>query len=143
MATGLESYLANHGVGSAFTVATIKGPSADWMTQEAKLNEEVALVLLGFWQEISGQWVRTGGHWVAANCVDGYGNYLCVSDPYLDRAAEGYPGQSWGGVPTSSAQHNDASQVSYDLYYFASTTVPGAHTAVRKKRTAEEEWGGS
>ena len=132
MAAGLESYVAKQGVGSAFTVEAIKGPSTDWMVQEARLNEEVALILLGFWQESDGQWVRTGGHWVAANCVDGFGNYFSVSDPYFDRAAKGYPGQSWGGVPTSSVQHNDASQVSYDLYYFASVTVPGAQFAVQE-----------
>jgi len=132
MAAGLESYVAKQGVGSAFTVEAIKGPSTDWMVQEARLNEGVALILLGFWQESDGQWVRTGGHWVATNCVDGHGNYFSVSDPHFDRAANGYPGQSWGGVPTSSAQHNDASQVSYDLYYFASTTVPGAQFAVQE-----------
>lgn len=132
MAASLESYVAKQGVDSAFTVEAVKGPSTDWMVQEARLNEGVALILLGFWQESDGQWMRTGGHWVATNCVDGHGNYFSVSDPYVDRAAEGYPGQSWGGVPTSSAQHNDASQVSYDLYYFANTSVPGAQFAVQE-----------
>lgn len=129
MAAGLEAYLRKQGVEGAFTVQTVKAPRASWMRSEAWQEDEVILVLLGFWQQVGGRWIRVGGHWVAVCCASPNGVSLQLADPFFDHAAVGYPGFAVGGVPPNSTVHNDANYVSYDAYNFWTTRVPDADWA--------------
>jgi hypothetical protein len=122
---GLQSYGAAQGLPHTLVLFSEKGPSERWMLEEAA-NHEVVLLLLGFWQQDGGEWVRVGGHWLAVCCVDLVDRYLDFADPLLDRAAAGYPGWSYGGLPTEPTLHNDAINVSYDRYNSAEVSVPGA-----------------
>jgi hypothetical protein len=125
MLAGLESYVTRQGVAHKIKFYSVKGPSLRWILEESAVHE-VVLVLLGFWQESAGQWTRVGGHWVAGDCIDVVDRYLDLSDPFLDRAAAGYPGWAYGGLPTDPTHHNDAINVSHDRYQLAELSVPGA-----------------
>jgi len=123
--TSVESYISKRGLAHEFTIYEVKGPSGDWMADESQIHE-VVLILLGFWQQNNGQWVRVGGHWVAACCVEPFTRYVDFSDPFFDRAAAGYPGEAFGSPPTVPTVYNDAANVSFDRYNFGDTPVPGA-----------------
>jgi len=131
MVAGLRSYVDRQGVGTNFDVFSQKGPSQDWMIDQAQLHE-VVLILIGFWQQNPGQWGRVGGHWVAACCWEPSSNTLDLCDPFFDRAAAGFPGVAFGSLPTDPTVYNDAANVSYDLYGFVDSPVPGAHWAPRE-----------
>ncbi len=126
MLAGLESYAVQQGVADSVILFSVQGPSERWVVEEAA-NHEVVLLLLGFWQQVEEQWRRVGGHWVAANCLDPLDRLISFSDPFLDRAAAGYPGWSYGGLPADATEHNDALNVSYDQYAIQEVLVPEAH----------------
>ncbi len=126
MAAGLEMYLEQQGVSEDYTVHVIKGPSKAWLWDGAWHRDDVVLLLLGFWQQYSGQWTRLGGHWVGICCIELDMKRVELVDPFFDLAAAGYLGRSWGGVPADATVHNDAANVSYDAYNTAGTSVPGA-----------------
>lgn len=83
------------------------------------------VLLIGFWCEVEpGAWIRRGGHYLQ---VSGYCNdypALRVSDPYYDRAEDGYPG--WNSTHDHSkygnGSHNWTVNVSYDYYNVSLTT---------------------
>ena len=139
MIAGLESYIREQGLDQEFTVYGISGPTEEWMVDQSQTHE-VVLVLLGFWQQNNGQWVRVGGHWVPACCIESvniWNRYVDFSDPFLNRAAAGYPGQAFGSPPTSPTVYNDAANVSFDRYRFRDTLVPGAHWAPQEYAGSE------
>lgn len=126
MLAGLESYAARRGLADNVVVFSVQGPSQRWLVEEAA-NHEVVLLLLGFWQHVEEQWQRVGGHWVAADCLDPLDRHLDFSDPLLDRAAAGYPGWAYGGLPADATEHNDAINVSHDRYGIHEVLLPGGH----------------
>jgi hypothetical protein len=132
MYIGVQSYIAKRGLSAELPVEIYKGPSCAWLVDQAQHNDQMLIVLIGFWEQHAGQWVRTGGHWVAVCCFDPVGRAVEIMDPYYDMAAHGGPGVSYGGIPTSFTDHNDAAKVSYDQYEFFATSVPGAQCAFRQ-----------
>jgi hypothetical protein len=113
---GLDTFFIAQGVLGAIQVDVVRAPSSSWMRERAQASDGVAVLLLGFYQRHGGEVKRVAGHWVAANCAESDSNTIELSDPYLDRAAEGFPGRAWGGVPAGPVAHNDTANVSYDRY---------------------------
>ncbi len=80
-----------------------------------------------------GDWVRLGGHYVTMAGVDSRNDLVFFSDPINDRAEEGWPGRVLNGTLISHVPipghafsvHNDAGNVSHDIYYAVSTDSPG------------------
>jgi uncharacterized repeat protein (TIGR01451 family) len=126
MVSGLEDYLRAQGLEDSFVVEKIKGPSWKWLWYDAQEQDDFVLLLLGFWQKDGEKWVRVGGHWVGASCLDPFGRTIELLDPLLDHATLGYPGWEYGGIPLTYTMHNDAQYVSHDAYTVVDATVPGA-----------------
>jgi len=131
MEAGIEEYLTNKGLDSMFYVKTVKAPDEVLTSEEVLMSEDVTL-LLGFWQEDEGQWIRVGGHFVTVPGVNPPTS-IAFSDPIKDNAEHGYPGRVIPPPPHphNSAPpyplHNNASYVSYDFYDFdpAAPSCPG------------------
>jgi len=136
MVSGLQSYNNGQGVDYNFQVFGEKGPTQDWMIAQVQMPE-VVLILIGFWQQDNGQWVRVGGHWVATCCWDLSSSTLLLSDPFFDRAAAGHRGVAFGSLPTDPTVYNDAANVSFDLYGLANSPVPGAQWAPQEYAGSE------
>ncbi len=87
-------------------------------------NDFGVILLLGFWYWDGGLWWRVGGHYVSVAGANGAELLLALSDPFLDNAETGASGRVLDGayiphapVPhTDSTIHNDAGNVSHDIY---------------------------
>ena len=113
-----------------FYEKTVKKPSFDYVAEQVEKSEDVVL-LLGFWQNQSGNWVRFGGHFVTVAGVDSLNLNISFSDPARDDAELGFPGQVIPPAPHSHSStppfplHNNASYVSHDSYARESSPSPG------------------
>lgn len=149
MAYGLQQYLYNDPThpcsitgrsngGSYYDdyhVQLVKKPTFEWVEEEVERSEDVIL-LLGFWQNQSGDWKRLGGHYVTVAGINSADLQIAFSDPFRDSAEVG--GAGFGRVlsgtliphiPTPGhpvTTHNDAGNVSHD-YYSITTTVTSPH----------------
>jgi uncharacterized repeat protein (TIGR01451 family) len=113
------------------------------VAEEVEHSEDVIL-LLGFWQQQGADWVRLGGHYVTVPGVDKQGGFIAFSDPYYDGAEYAWPMAYPTGTPTVMGRvadgwltvhppyhahpttvHNDAGNLSHDVYYVAPTDSPG------------------
>ena len=144
---GIEQYITDHGLRQGYVITMVESPDFWWVAEEVEVSEDVIL-LLGFWQQHGADgWVRLGGHYVTLPGVDKQGGFVAFSDPwfdrieqswyyagigsnpgwpsYLGRVAEGWliPHQPIPGHPPEI--HNDAGNVSHDVYYVTPTDSPG------------------
>jgi uncharacterized repeat protein (TIGR01451 family) len=151
MYKGINQYLldridpANPGppLRQGYVITMTKSPDFWWVAEEVEHSEDVIL-LLGFWQNQDGIWVRLGGHYVTAPGVDKQGGFIAFSDPYYDGAEYAWPYAYPAGTPTvmgrvadgwliphppyhshASTVHNDAGNVSHDIYTVGPTDSPG------------------
>jgi hypothetical protein len=82
------------------------------------------ILLLGFWYWDGNSWWRVGGHYVTVAGVNLSQFMLALSDPFFDNAETGDSGRVGSGayiphtpIPhTDSTIHNDAGNVSHDIY---------------------------
>jgi hypothetical protein len=82
------------------------------------------ILLLGFWYWDGNSWWRVGGHYVTVAGVDSSQFMIALSDPFFDNAETGDSGRVGSGayiphtpIPhTDSTIHNDAGNVSHDIY---------------------------
>jgi len=130
MAAGIRDYLNSKGLLSSYSVTLEQGPSFDSVADRVRRSEDV-LLLLGFWELQPTGWKRLGGHWVTAAGVDCYGEpRIGISDPLIDSAERGYPGEyvpvSGHSAPHAATLHDDAAYLSHDLYNVWEGTTPEA-----------------
>ncbi len=140
---GLEAYIQNKALRQGYVITMTKSPDFWWVAEEVEHSEDVIL-LLGFWQDQGGEWVRLGGHYVTVPGVDKQGGFIAFSDPYYDGAEYAWPYAYPAGTPTvlgrvadgwliphppyhshAPTVHNDAGNVSHDVYYVTPTDSPG------------------
>jgi hypothetical protein len=125
-------YLAERELGDNYTVTKVEKPTFEWVASEVERCEDVIL-LMGFWTQEGGRWERLGGHYVTTAGVDRLGRRIGFSDPAGDRAETGWPGRVLNGslvyhgpIPGHGHDvHNDAGNVSHDIYDVVSTNSPG------------------
>jgi uncharacterized repeat protein (TIGR01451 family) len=145
--TGLSTYLAAHGptdiggLRQGYVITMVKSPEFWWVAEEVEVSEDVIL-LLGFWEEVApGEYQRVGGHYVTVPGVDKQGGLIAFSDPWYDGAEFNWPYAYPGGRPTvlgrvadgfliphsphAATTHNDAGNLSHDVYYVVPTDSPG------------------
>ncbi len=152
--TGLSQYISNHNLQQGYVITQVEKPEYWWVAEETERSEDVIL-LLGFYADLGGGYFeRAGGHYVTVAGVDKVGGYVAFSDPYWDRmetilppnefslsplwsgrvAKDGDPPLgSTGLVPTYTHNfshtnpilHNDAANISHDLYSIKQTLSPG------------------
>ncbi len=83
MTHGIGNYLAERGVADDFYTKTQETPSWEWIADEVETCEDV-IMLLGFYEQVGGDWERKGGHWVNAAGVNRESGFVGLSDPALD-----------------------------------------------------------
>jgi hypothetical protein len=87
-------------------------------------NDFGVVLLLGFWYWDGGNWWRVGGHYVTVSGINSVQSMIAFSDPFFDNAESDSSGRVLNGayiphtpVPhTDSTIHNDAGNVSHDIY---------------------------
>jgi len=144
---GLDQYITDHGLRQGYVITQVKAPDFWWVAEEVEASEDVIL-LLGFYQNqgtpTEPDWVRLGGHYVTLPGVDKQGGLVAFSDPFFDRAETQWPYAYPGGYPywmgrvadgwllphqhppgPPDLTHNDAGNVSHDVYFITSTDSPG------------------
>jgi uncharacterized repeat protein (TIGR01451 family) len=133
---GTQRYLRDRGLWDDYAVTLVISPSFKWVADEVMRSEDVIL-LLGFWEDIDPgpgyYWVRVGGHFVTVAGVDPATNRIAFSDPATDNAEAGGQGRVLSGtlIPHQpipghgSTIHNDAGNVSHDIYPAVTTNSPG------------------
>lgn len=132
MEYGIDLYLSQKGMNWKFYEHTEKAPLFEYIEEEIKKCEDVIL-LLGFWQnygtETQPYWVRVGGHYVTCAGVDSTNMMLAISDPYIDNAEWGFPGEvipsTHPHTGTPETLHNNATYVSHDFYMVGPSNSPG------------------
>ena len=138
MSLGLQQYLRERGLWDDFRVTLEKRPSYAWVAEEVRRSEDVIL-LLGFWELLpTGGYQRVGGHYVTVAGVGQAGptQAIAFSDPLIDAQEAGLsilPGRVLSGtlrthipIPGHAATvHNDAGNISHDLYAVVESPSPG------------------
>jgi uncharacterized repeat protein (TIGR01451 family) len=152
MFVGIDRYLRERGLRQGYVIKREDRPDFWWVAEEVEISEDVIL-LLGFWQwgpDVG--WVRLGGHYVTVPGVDKQGGFVAFSDPWFNRmgltwpyagfssAAGGWPSYTgrvadgwliphppYGSHPAPSVIdiHNDAGNVSHDIYNVIGTDSLG------------------
>ena len=125
-------YLTDHGLAENYEVKLVEKPTFEWVAAEVERCEDVIL-LMGFWTNQSGSWERLGGHFVTSAGVDSVNRLIAFSNPIKDSAESGWPGRVLNGtlIPHTpipghdSSVHNDAGNISHDIYDAVSTDSPG------------------
>jgi uncharacterized repeat protein (TIGR01451 family) len=126
-----------------YVITMTESPDFWWVAEEIEHSEDVIL-LLGFWQKQSGDWKRLGGHYITAVGVDKQGGFIGFSDPWYDGVEFNWPYAYPNGTPTVIGRaadgwlyrhtpyhshathiHNDAGNVSHDVYRARATDSPG------------------
>jgi hypothetical protein len=124
MARGIQNYILAHGLQDQFEVNLVRKPTFDSICSEVTACEDTIL-LLGFWQNQGGKWVRVGGHYVTVPGVNETLNEIYFCDPCTDNAELGQPGFAFPPGPVNhglpDTVHNNATYISYDMY----NIVPG------------------
>jgi len=134
MYDAIRGYLADRGLADKYALVMVEKPTFDWVAAEVEKCEDVML-LLGFWtwDYEKGWWNRLGGHFVTTAGVDWVNRQIAFSNPIKDSAESGWPGRVLNGTLISHVPipghafsvHNDAGNVSHDIYYAVSTDSPG------------------
>jgi len=118
-----ESFSNGSSLTDSLCVKIRQRPTFDSVESLVKYNENVIL-LLGFWFEENSQWWRVGGHYITVAGVNPVQLMISFSDPFFDHAEAGASGRVFSGsylphipIPhTDSTIHNDAGNVSHDIY---------------------------
>jgi len=137
MYDAIVGYLADKGLADKYEVTYVQQPTFEWVADEVERCEDVIL-LLGFWTYESGSWERLGGHFITSAGVDKANAKLAISNPLKDSAESGWPGRVLNGSLTThspipshgSTVHNDAGNVSHDIYQAVSSDSPGGTWAL-------------
>ncbi|MCX7683235.1 MAG: hypothetical protein N2508_14925, partial [Anaerolineae bacterium] len=134
MYTGLQRYLRDQNLWDEYLVTLVHQPEFSWIAQEVMRSGSIVL-LIGFYEEvITGTWSRIGGHYVTVAGVDPNGMRLAISDPARDFAEAGGAGRVLSGTlilhsPITHTGmytlHNDAGNVSHDVYHVIPSSSPG------------------
>jgi uncharacterized repeat protein (TIGR01451 family) len=135
MEWGISAYLQKYGMADQFYTKTVQMPTFEYVCDQVELSEDVVL-LIGFWEyQGNGLWRRYGGHYVTVAGVDRTFRHVAFSDPALDAAENLWSGRVLSGTllphypphPTISDPtiHNDAGNISHDIYQVITTTSPG------------------
>jgi len=134
MYDAIRGYLADRGLADKYALVMVEKPTFDWVAAEVEKCEDVML-LLGFWtwDYEKGWWNRLGGHFVTTAGVDWVNRQIAFSNPIKDSAESGWPGRVLNGTLISHVPipghafsvHNDAGNISHDIYYAVSTDSPG------------------
>lgn len=134
MQTGIDNYLIQQGLGGLFYENTLVMPTFEEIVHEVEKCEDVIL-LLGFWQDQGGPWVRIGGHYVTVAGIDSTNRLIALSDPIQNNAEPPPEGTSGPGrvlpgphgppYPHSTDMHNDSAYISHDIYTVTSSPSPG------------------
>ncbi len=132
MYAAVVQYLTDKELEDDYTVTMVEEPTFEWVASEVERCEDVIL-LMGFWTQEGGRWERLGGHFVTTAGVDRTGRRIAFSDPINDRAESGWPGRVLNGrlinhspIPGHPySVHNDAGNVSHDIYDVVDTNSPG------------------
>jgi len=126
-------YLDDRGLDDNYEVTLVNQPTFEWVEYEVERCEDVIL-LMGFWTWDPQQgWQRLGGHFVTMAGVDSRQRRVFFSDPIKNTAESGWPGRVLNGnliphvpVPGHGYDvHNDAGNISHDMYYVEETDSPG------------------
>ncbi len=133
MTTGINAYLAASGVAGDFYTKTQESPTFEWVADEVETCEDV-IMLLGFYEKVSAEWERKGGHWVNAAGVSRDNNLIGLSDPYIDHAINSsisstlYLGRVFPPErlddPFSEEEKKSPQAISHDIYSTTITTIP-------------------
>ncbi|RLJ03551.1 MAG: hypothetical protein DRP08_03420, partial [Candidatus Aenigmatarchaeota archaeon] len=92
---------------------TAVAPTFEYIEEEVERSQDVIL-LLGFWNNSGGTWCRVGGHYVTVAGVNSTGQMIAFSDPFLDVA----------NPAANPTEHNDAANVSHDIYNVSVMNIP-------------------
>jgi hypothetical protein len=113
-----ESSLRDTLCGRAWQMPTFSSVSS-WVNDDFGV-----ILLLGFWYWDGNSWWRVGGHYVTVAGININQVMIAFSDPFFDNAETGALGRVLDGayiphtpIPhTDSTIHNDAGNVSHDIY---------------------------
>jgi hypothetical protein len=125
-------YLSDKGLADQYSVTLMNQPSFEWVAAEVARCEDVIL-LLGFWSWDGSKWQRVGGHFVTTAGVNPDQRLIAFSNPIEDRAESGWPGRVLNGTLITHAPipghgytvHNDAGNISHDVFHVVNTDSPG------------------
>jgi len=132
MHDAIVRYLSDKGLAANYSVTMMSQPSFEWVASEVERCEDVIL-LMGFWSWNGSKWERLGGHFVTTAGVDPDRRRIAFSDPVKNAAESGWLGRVLNGTLTTHAPipghghsvHNDAGNISHDIYSVVSTNSPG------------------
>jgi len=127
LADCVDGWLVSRGVGDRFSTQLTPAPERQLIEEQVGLSSTVVL-LLGFYYDASGNWLRCGGHYVSVAGGDGLHGTMALSDPALNNAEwppHGHlaPGRVRGPEHADHApavgpppDHDDTANVSHDRY---------------------------
>ena len=111
----IDNWLNDTGLNNTLYEHTVKMPTFEYVEEEVEKSQDVIL-LLGFWEEQEeGYWKRIGGHYVTVSGVNSNLSKIAFSDPCFDRS----------NPAANSTWHNNASNVSHDVYNVIPSYSPG------------------
>ncbi len=110
MHAGIQAWLHSRQLDNDYTVNLYDCQALNWdfLAHEVHRSQDVIL-LIGFYVSVNGNpydCCRIGGHYVTVAGVDSANHRIAISDPDLD-------------VTPSGGSHNDAANVSHDIYDMA------------------------
>jgi hypothetical protein len=126
----IDQWLNMKGLNDMYTKVVALSPLFTDVADEVEKSEDVVL-LLGFWWNAGGGWVRCGGHYVTAAGVDSLAQTVTISDPALNNAEAGAAGRVRGPTHIDHApaaapppDHDDTQNISHDRYASGASNVP-------------------
>ncbi len=126
-----ETYEDGGTLADSLYAITLVQPTFAQVESLVEKSEDVIL-LLGFWYWDGLDWWRVGGHYVTVAGVNSEDSLIAISDPFVDWAELGNLGRVLDGyfIPHSHGlhdptQHNDAGNISHDIYGVDSSVSPG------------------
>jgi hypothetical protein len=136
-----ETYQNESSLADSLYETTIAQPTFAQIESLVEISEDVIL-LLGFWWPTDLpppiEWWRVGGHYVTVAGVNSEDSSIALSDPFVDWAELGNPGRVRNGLyiphsppPHDPIEHNDAGNISHDIYRAEPSASPGGTWALR------------
>ena len=96
----------------------------------------------------TGEWWRVGGHYITVAGVNSEDSLIAISDPFVDWAELGNPGRVLSGSyiphsppPHDPREHNDAGNISHDIYQIESSLSPGGVWGLLDYPASFDPWG--
>jgi len=137
----IHQYLVDHDLDENYEVTLMPQPSFEWVEYEIERCEDVILIL-GYWglDTEDQTWKEWGGHAVTAAGVDSRNRHVFISDPVKNNAEAGGQGRVGNGslighypVPGHPYDvHNDAGNISHDMYRVVESARPGGNWALER-----------